>query len=180
MPVLYGVTFPEPIVSLPREIQRGIPGDKSWDKWPGWSVSVNGTRVIIAREPIDLTEDGVAGVTPAAREELEANARDETKLRLLYSVPSSLAILHYVDVEPAGKGESTAKSPTPSLGKLLAERKAKSPAPVAKPAPAYQGPPVTPVRMAGPVPPGPTRPVTPPPSVIVMDDEDEPSPGVAP
>ncbi len=173
MPVLYGVTFTETIGYLPRDIQRGIPGDKSWEQWPGWSVAVRGSRLFITREAIDLTEPGVAGVPPAAREEQQANAPDETKLRLVYSVPTSVAILLYVDVEPAGKGESSEKSPTPVLGKLLAERKAKPPAPVVKPAPAYQGPPVTPARLAGPTPPGPTRPVVPPPSVIVMD-EDEP------
>ena len=174
MPVLYGVTFTETIGYLPRDIQRGIPGDKSWDHWPGWSIAVRGSRVLITRAPIDLTEDGVSGVPPAAREEQEANAKEgTTELRLVYSVPTSVAILLYVDVEPTGKGEWAEKTPTPALGKLLAERKARPPALVAKPVAAYQGPPVTPVRMAGPTPPGPTRPVTPPPSIIVMD-EDEP------
>ena len=74
MTILYGVTFPEPIMSLPRQIQKGIPGAQGWDKWPGWSISVDASRVLISQEPVDLNDDNVQGVSQAAKDEHEANA----------------------------------------------------------------------------------------------------------
>lgn len=172
MPVLYGVTFPEPIMGLPRSIQKGIPGDKSWEHWPGWSVQVAGNRIIIEQPVIDTGDENVQGVPPAAREEFDANAKEgDRKLKLVYSIPTSMAIILDIDLELDGKSGSRVKSPTPALLKALAEKKAKPPVQVPRPATAYAGPAPTPMR--GPTPPGPTRPVVPPPSEIVLDDEDE-------
>lgn len=177
MPVLYGVTFPEPIMGLPRAIQKGIPGDKSWEQWPGWSVQVSGNRVIIEQPVIDLGDPNVQGVPPAAREEFDANnkpgadGKKASTMTLLYSVPTSMCVILDIDLDLDAKS-SRVKTPTPALLKALAERAKKPPAPPPRPPSAYAGPAPTPMR-PGPVPPGPTRPVTPPPSIIIMDDEDE-------
>ena len=73
--ILYGVTFPEPIMSLPRQIQKGIPGALGWDRWVGWSISVDASRVLISQEPVDLSDSNVQGVSQAAMDEHEANVR---------------------------------------------------------------------------------------------------------
>lgn len=173
MPILYGVTFPEPIMSLPRLIQKGIPGNLGWDKWPGWSVQMKGARVFITQEPIDLADENVQGFVPGARDEHEANNEDRT-LRLVYSLPVSACILLYVEGEPKERASSE-RSPTPALLKAIEDKK-KVPLvrPPGVPTTAYQGPPVTPMRAARPMPPGPVRPPEPPPSTIIMDDEDAP------
>ena len=112
------------------------------------------------------------GVPPAAREEFDAHAKEgDRKLKLVYSIPTSMAIILDIDLELDGKSGSRVKSPTPALLKALAEKKAMPPVQVPRPATAYAGPAPTPMR--GPTPPGPTRPVVPPPSEIVLDDEDE-------
>lgn len=170
MPILYGVTFPEPIQSLPRRCQGGIPGREGWDKWPGWSVQVKANRVYITQEPIDLTDENATGVAPAAKLEHEASEKGDKKiLRLVYSVPASMAILHYVDTGDAKL--MAEKAPSDAALKLLAERKANPPPPPKPAAPvpgAYAGPPVTPTRR--PQPPASPRPVEPPPSEIVLEE----------
>lgn len=175
MTILYGVTFPEPIMSLPRQLQKGIPGAQGWDRWAGWSVSVDASRVLISQEPVDLNDSNVQGVSQAAMDEHEANVGDKT-LRLVYSLPISECILLYIEGEPKDKASSK-RTPTPALLALLAERAKVAAAPPVRPpgvpTTGYQGPPVTPMRAARPVPPGPLRPPEPPPSTIIMD-EDEP------
>lgn len=169
MPILYGVSFLEPVQALPRRCQGGIPGREGWDKWPGWSVQVKANRVIITQEPVDLTDENATGISPAARLEHEANAKDKKVMRLVYSVPVSLAVLHYVDTGDAKLMPD--KAPSEAAVKLMEER-AKNPPPpppVAAPvAGAYRGPPVTPARR--PPPPASPRPVDPPPSEIVLEE----------
>lgn len=176
MTILYGVSFPEILAAMPRRIAaaKGIPGNDGWAAWPGWSVSAKGNRVVIKQEVIDLRVEQ-AGVPVAAKDELEANEPGEKMLRLIYSIPSSMCILHYIEGQAANK-ESSETAPTPALVKLLAEReKAPPPSrPPGVPTTAYAGPPLTPMRsvqpQAGPRPPGPVRPETPPPSIIVEED----------
>ena len=174
MPILYGVTIIEQIHGLPRRVQtaKGIPGGAGWAAWPGWSVSVETTRVTITQEPIALTE--TQGIPEEARDELTANDPEEKQAKLRWSIPLNFCILHYVEGTPADKA-SGQKSPTPALLKLLEERK-KAPKPVGPPpgvpVSAYQGPPVTPMRamQRGPQPPGSVRPEAPPPSIILPDE----------
>lgn len=174
--ILYGVVFPEPILRLPKQIQYGIPNDKSWANWDGWSVQESGNRIYIVQEPIDLADTGNTSVPVAGKEEHSANAKEQGLLRLVYSVPTSMAVLCYVDVDEA---KPSARAPSAPLLKMLAEAKVKPPQAAAPPpAAVYRGPPVTPMA-AGPRPPGPTRPVVPPPSEIVLDD-DEPEATAAP
>lgn len=172
MTILYGVTFPEPIMGLPRRAQKGIPGNESWDKWPGWSVEVKGSRVLITSEPIDLGDENLSGVLPGAKDEHAANVGDKT-LKLVYSVPVAECILLYLDAEPKGKA-SKERSPTPALLEMLEERRQTPPPKAVVPPSAYQGPPVTPMRAVAnrPTPPASPRPMEPPPSTIIMDDED--------
>lgn len=177
MPILYGVSFPELISSLPRRCAKGIPGNEGWAAWAGWSIEVKTSRLLIYQEPQDLTDENVQGVSPGARDEHAANLKDEKSLRQVYSVPTSLCVLHYLDGMPANKA-SQERSPTPALLALLEERKNAPPVrPPGVPTTQYQGPAVTPMARARPVaPPGASvRPVVPPPSEIVMDDEPEAS-----
>lgn len=177
MTILYGVSFPEPISSLPREISKakGIPGNDGWAAWEGWSIEVKGSRVLIKRPAIDITSE-VRGYIPAAKDEHEANSDDRNML-LVDSVPVSMCILHYLEGQTRDKA-SGERSPTPALLKLL-EKRAATPEPPSRPPgvplSAYAGPPLTPMRQmapqVGPRPPGPVRPEAPPPSIIVDEPE---------
>lgn len=172
MNILYGVSFIEPIGSLPPNLQKGIPGSKSWEHWHGWSVEVKGARVIISQEAIDLSDDSVSGVPPSAREEQMGNGLGSI-MRLSYSVPIGVCILHYLEGKTAD-GSSKERSPTPPALKYIEERSKAKPVgpPPGVPVSTYQGPPVTPMRAVKPTPPGPVRPPEPPPSTIIMDDEE--------
>lgn len=175
MTILYGVKFLNPVDCLPGRAQKGIPGTKSWADWPGWSIQVKGTRVLITAEPMDLSDENQSGILPGGRDEHEANVGDKT-MRPVYSVPINECILLYLDADPKGKA-SQERSPTPALLEMLEERKKTPPPKVVVPPTAYQGPAVTPMRAVAnrPTPPASPRPVEPPPSTIIMDDEEDAS-----